>query len=154
MVFTKPTPSSSCCVRTEVVLPTFVIPFPTSPFQNLLGGRRRGVDRALFRGLNECVRAELPGRFHVWTSTPLLLRDEPSRINAFCTLSICSCVLSRVKWARKLFRSSALARSTIIWVSPGYRRSPRVHLHHSENRMSLCLRQLLMRRVWRASAET
>ena len=81
------------------------------------------------RRRERCIRwslwAELPGRFHVWTSTPLLLRDDPSRINAFCTLSICSSVLSRVKWARKLFRSSALTRSTIIWLSPGYRRSPR-----------------------------
>ena len=60
----------------------------------------------------------------IWTSTPLLPRVGPSRINAFCTLSTCISVRRRLRWARELFRSSSLARSAIIWVSPRYRRQP------------------------------
>ena len=36
-------------------------------------------------------------------------------------------------------------------VSPRYRRPPRVHLHRSENRMSLHPRHRSVRRVWRTS---
>ena len=83
--------SSSWCAGTEVILSTFVTPFPTISLPELLwSGRRRAVDRALSRQLNECVlRAELPGRLPVfWVSGCqwcCVLGMGFSRINAFCT---------------------------------------------------------------------
>ena len=48
--------SSSCCARTEVILSTFAIPFPTSPFQNLCWAVVARLWIALsLRELNECV---------------------------------------------------------------------------------------------------
>ena len=69
--------------------------FPTSPFQNLywVDAAVVWIALALPREASEmCDRAELPGRFRflgIWTSTPPLPRDGPSRINVFCILSIC-----------------------------------------------------------------
>ena len=73
--------------------------------------------------------------------------NGPSRIDA-----ICSSVQRRLTWARKLFRSSSLARFTILAVSPRNRRPPRVHLHRYA--MSLCPCHLSMCRVWRTYADT
>ena len=51
----------------------------------------------------------------VWTLMVLRPVVEPSRIDACCILSTCSSVRRRLRWAKELFRSSALARFTITW---------------------------------------
>ena len=125
--------------------------------ESLLGGRRRVVDRALYRELNECVNwlnflggFTSSGYFDVnaaassgWAFKnqrilhPLHLLKRPE------SLEVGEGALSKL-----------LARFTIIWASPRYLRPPRVHLHRSENRVSLHPRQLSMRRVRRTSTET
>ena len=60
--FAMPTPSRRAAVQTEVIFVNVrdAILHVSLP-ETLLGGRRRRVDRALFRQLNE-----LPGRLHVF----------------------------------------------------------------------------------------
>ena len=112
------TVSSSCYAQTEVILSTFAIPSPASPFQNLRWAVVAGLWIALsfvkwmnaFAGWTSWEASRLLG---IWTSMPLLPRDGPSRINAFCTLAICSSVQRRLRWARELFPISSLARFTV-----------------------------------------
>ena len=60
-------------------------------------------------------------------------------------LSCCSRAQTHLKWARELFRSSSLGKSAIILGSLKSRRSPSVHLRHSENRTSRYPRLLSVR---------
>ena len=133
------------------------IPFIFLP-ERLLGGRRRVANRALLRELNECVYGlNFLGGF--MSSGYLDVRGAASSGWAFAYQRILHALRlvnrpEAVEVGEELFGGSSLARSTIMWVSPRCRRPPRVHLHRSENRSSLCPRQLLTRRVWRTYAET
>ena len=146
--------SSSCCAWTEVTLINVRDPIAL----HLLPEPRSspGCDRALFGELSECVY----GLNFLGGFTSSRYMDADAGASSGWTFTYRRILhpfnlLKRPKAleAKELFRSSSLAWFTIIWVSPRYRRPPRVHLHRSENRMSLYPRQLSLRRVWRTSAK-
>ena len=154
----KPTPSRRAAGRRrgEFVNIRDPIPYISLP-ESLLGRRRWAVDCALFRKLNECVYGldfldsfTCSGRFDVDAAASSGWAFTYQRFLQFFHLLKRS---ESLQVGEESF-SKFMEKCTISWVSPRCRRPPRVHLYRSANRMSLCPRQLLIRLVWRISAET